>query len=104
MTYHDLAESILRESDQPLAANEIWDLAVKKGLDNKLDGKGKTPWATLAARLYVIVKDNPNSRFKTIGQRPKRFYLQNKTYPNLEMFATGEIDDKERNVSQNTVD
>lgn len=80
MTFHGLAEHILQQVDKPLTANEIWQLSVDQGLDEKLNSKGKTPWATLGARLYVISRDNPDSVFKTIGKRPKRFYLKGKTY------------------------
>jgi hypothetical protein len=80
MTFHELAEYILKQVDKPLTANEIWQLAVDQGIDEKLNSTGKTPWATLGARLYVISRDNPNSAFKTIGKRPKRFYLKNKIY------------------------
>jgi hypothetical protein len=78
MTYHDLAETILRDAETPLTANEIWELATQKGLDANLKGQGQTPWATLAARLYVIVRDQPGGKFATVGKRPKRFYLTNK--------------------------
>ncbi|MBU2947413.1 HTH domain-containing protein [Zobellia uliginosa] len=80
MTYHGLAENILEQNDKPLTANEIWKLAVNQGLDDQLNSSGKTPWATLGSRLYVIARDNPDSPFKTVGKRPKRFYLKNKKY------------------------
>jgi hypothetical protein len=80
MTFHGLAEEILKQVDKPLTANEIWKLAMDKGLDEKLNSSGKTPWATLGARLYVISRDNPDSVFKTVGKRPKRFYLKGKKY------------------------
>lgn len=80
MTFHGLAEHILKQVDKPLTANEIWKLAVEQGLAEELNSTGKTPWATLGARLYVISRDNPESVFKTVGKRPKRFYLKNKTY------------------------
>lgn len=80
MTYHGLAQKILAQNDKPLTANEIWKLAVDEGLDKALNSSGKTPWATLGARMYVIARDNPDAPFKTIGNRPKRFYLKNKHY------------------------
>jgi hypothetical protein len=55
MTFQKLAEEILKLSDEPLTANEIWQKATEIGLDSDLESKGKTPWATLGARLYVIV-------------------------------------------------
>jgi hypothetical protein len=80
MTFHDLAEIILEEADKPLTPNEIWGKAVEKGIDQTLDSKGKNPWATLGAKLYTITRDVPGSKFKAVGQRPKRFFLANKKY------------------------
>lgn len=80
MTFHGLAENILKQVDKPLTANEIWTLAVEKGLDKELNSSGRTPWATLGSRLYVTSRDNPDSVFKTVGKRPKRFYLKGKNY------------------------
>lgn len=80
MTFLALAEYILQQVDKPLTANEIWKLAVDQGLDKKLNSSGKTPWTTLGSRLYVISRDHPDSNFKAVGKRPKRFYLQRKSY------------------------
>lgn len=80
MTFHELAELVLRDSDIPLTISEIWKIAVNKGLDAKLNSKGKTPSATLGARLHVIARDNPEALFRTVGSRPKRFYLSDKDY------------------------
>ncbi len=75
MTFIELAEIVLKEIQIPLKASDIWHEAVKRGYDQKLSSVGKTPGATLAARLYVQVRDNPNSLFKATGNRPKKFYL-----------------------------
>lgn len=100
MTFHALAEIILKESEVPLTSNEIWALAVKKGLDKDLSTKGKTPSATLGARLYVLA-DEPNSAFKSVGKRPKRFILKNKTYKNLQAYEAGDIQDKTEDQTKN---
>ncbi len=63
MSFLELAERILCEEEKSLTANEIWNLAVKKGHDKQLNSKGKTPWATLGAQIYVNTKDNPKSIF-----------------------------------------
>lgn len=94
MTFHALAEIILREADTPLTANEIWERAIAKGLDQKLSSKGKTPWATLGAQLYVRAKENAGSIFKTVGKRPKRFYLKDKVYQNFEAFESGKVEEE----------
>ncbi|MCS6917602.1 MAG: HTH domain-containing protein [Chitinophagales bacterium] len=76
MTFLDLASRVLDEAKRPLTAREIWFLAAQKGYDLQLRSAGKTPWNTLAAQLYVDVRDNPESPFTTTGSRPKRFYLR----------------------------
>lgn len=37
---------------------------------------GKTPWATIAAQLYVSVRDKKDTPFVRIGTRPSRFYFR----------------------------
>lgn len=71
-----LAEKILKDSDYPLAGSDIWSLVEKAGLDKQLPTKGKTPWNSLAAQMYVEVRDNPNSIFGATETRPKRFFLK----------------------------
>lgn len=94
MKFHELAERILILVDKPLTANEIWQLAIEQGLDKELNSAGRTPWATLGARLYVISRDNPDSVFKAIGKRPKRFYLKHKKYSiPLEEYETGNTEE-----------
>ena len=101
MTFHGLAELILEKSETPLSANEIWQRIVNDGLQDKLNSTGKTPWATLGARLYSIVRDQPNGKFATVGTRPKRFYLLNKKYNvDFEEFEQGLIEEE---LIENTV-
>jgi len=76
MTFLELAQSILKEEKKPLTSTEIWNLAVEKGYDKKLNSQGKTPWSTLGAQIYVNSKDNPKSVFAKTDSRPKRFYLK----------------------------
>lgn len=94
LTYHGLAEKVLEQMDRPLTANEIWQEAVNRGLDNHLTSRGKTPWATLGARMYVIVKENPESIFGVVGKRPKRFFLKGKQYANFEEYEIGAVEDE----------
>ncbi|MDI9312293.1 MAG: HTH domain-containing protein [Limnohabitans sp.] len=76
MTFLELAEKVLSEHKRPLTANEIWTLATEKGYGKQLNSEGKTPWATLAAQIYVNAKDNPKSPFAQTDSRPKKFYLK----------------------------
>lgn len=77
ITFLEMAERVLEEEKQPLSASEIWTIAVNKGYDKILSSKGKTPWATLGALIYVDVRDNPSTEFVPLGARPKRFILKN---------------------------
>lgn len=79
MNVYELAKQVIQQMNQPLSSNEIWEKAVELGLDKQLNSKGKTPWATLGARLYTDVRDNPNSIFEPVGKNPKRFGLKNIT-------------------------
>jgi len=78
ITFLQLAEKILKEEDQPLSPNEIWELALVRGYSTLVGSSGKTPWASLGALLYLDVRDNPSSLFQVTGERPKRFYLGNR--------------------------
>ncbi|KJR43817.1 protein of unknown function DUF511 [Candidatus Magnetoovum chiemensis] len=76
MTFIELAYKIIEEERLPLTPDEIWKSAEQKGYTNQLNSKGKTPWATLGAKLYTEVKDNKDSDLITIGNRPKKFCLK----------------------------
>ena len=76
MTFLELAEKILHEQQKPLNAEEIWILAEEKGYDKIVATKGKTPWATVAAQVYVNIRDKNDSPFAVTENRPKKFYLK----------------------------
>ncbi len=76
ISFIQLAEKILKEEQKPLSPDEIWETAVNKGYDKLVGSKGKTPWQTLGARIYVDIRDNPQSIFCKIETTPKRFYLK----------------------------
>uniref|UniRef100_Q3APV7 HTH HARE-type domain-containing protein n=1 Tax=Chlorobium chlorochromatii (strain CaD3) TaxID=340177 RepID=Q3APV7_CHLCH len=76
ITFLQMAEKVLEEEKQPLTASEIWQIATEKGYDKLVESKGKTPWATLGARIYVEVRDNPSTDFIPLATRPKRFSLK----------------------------
>jgi hypothetical protein len=72
----ELVEKVLKGADRPLSPAEIWATAQDMKLDKGLATKGKTPHITMAAQLYVDVRDNPDSLFASAGSSPKRFYLR----------------------------
>lgn len=87
MNFFDLAKLVIQEANQPLSPIEVWERAVEMGLDKQLNSKGKTPWATLGARLYTDVLNNPESIFEPVGKNPKRFGLRNITLNQTSGFA-----------------
>lgn len=76
MTFLELAETVLREEKRAMTAIEIWNIAASKGYDKQLNSKGKTPWATLGAQIYVSARDDIKSKFTKTDTRPKKFYLE----------------------------
>jgi hypothetical protein len=79
MNFIELAEQVIKTVKLPLTINEIWEKGIELGLDKKLNTKGKTPSATLGARLYIDIRDNENSKFVPVGKRPMRFGMKNIT-------------------------
>jgi len=76
ITFLELAKKILEEKKEPLTSVEIWETVKQKGYDKGLPTKGKTPWRTIDARIYVNIRDNPNSYFIKTGVRPTKFFLK----------------------------
>jgi hypothetical protein len=59
MTFLEAAEEVLRSAKRPLSAREITDIALAAGL---ITTHGKTPEATMTARLYTAPSDVPIRR------------------------------------------
>jgi hypothetical protein len=59
VTFLEAAEEVLRTAKRPLSAREITDLAISRGL---LESAGRTPEATMSARLYEAPSDGPLRR------------------------------------------
>ncbi len=76
MTFLELGKKVLQETKIPMTVNEIWEKGMEKGYDKILGSLGKTPMATLGARMYKHVKNNPNSSLSSVGTRPKKFFLK----------------------------
>jgi len=77
-SFLDLAAEVLQSAEGPMTYQQCWDQARARGLASKVKTKGKTPWQTMGAQLYVGVRDNANSRFLRVGQRPTRFFLKSR--------------------------
>ena len=77
-SFLDLTKDVLEKSTEALTVHEIWEKAKDMGLVSKVGTSGKTPEKTLAARLYVDIRDNEKSIFYQSEKRPAKFYLVSK--------------------------
>lgn len=74
ITFIDFAKIVLAKAEHPLSAADIWAEGVSMGLDKRLPKGGKTPEASLRARLYTAAS-NSDSGIVVTGTRTKRFHL-----------------------------
>lgn len=74
-TLKDLAKKVLEEEKRPLTVEEIWEIAEKREYDKLGNFKGKTPWRTIGAQIYVDMRDNPKSPYVKIDSKPRKFFL-----------------------------
>jgi hypothetical protein len=77
-TVLDYAEDVLKTAKTPMVFQEIWEAGKNSDFAKKLNLTGKTPWNSLGARLFVDVRDNPDSRFVRVGKNPTRFFLKSR--------------------------
>ena len=73
-SFKDYAYEVLLEIKKPLGYKEIWDQGKQLGYDRKLDSKGKTPWESLGAQLYLDIKRS-DTRFYIVSKKPTLFGL-----------------------------
>ncbi|WP_195514055.1 COG2958 family protein [Turicibacter sanguinis] len=78
-SFIDLIIETLTIAKAPLSPTEIWDKAVELNIADKLNSSGKTPWRTLASRIYIDIRDNPDTPFIQVSKRPAKFYLKDLT-------------------------
>ena len=75
-TFKELIIDTLKQAKKPLSPKEIWDLAVALKISDCLASRGKTPWHTIGAKIYMDMKTNVDSPFIQVGTAPTRFYLK----------------------------
>lgn len=76
-TFLDLAYETLKRVQAPLTDKQIWEKSQELGL--QVESVGKTPWKTIGARIYVDIKDNPQTKFVKVGSRPALFFINDTT-------------------------
>lgn len=76
MTYLEIAKKVLQQHGSPLSSRSVWNQAEALGLTLQKMGSGKTPWDTMSSLLFTDTRDNPNSPFTKIEDKPTRFGLK----------------------------
>lgn len=82
-TFCDLAKDTFIAVKKPLSINDVWKAAVELGFAGKVSSSGKTPWQTLGARIYMDIKQNPDTEFIQVSKRPAMFFLESLQGSNL---------------------
>ncbi len=76
-TFLNLCEDVFLQTNKPMTPDGIWAKAIESGLDKQIGSTGKTPTATIGARLYVDIRDNgEESKFVQVSKRPPLFMLR----------------------------
>lgn len=95
-----IAKEILEKEQRPLNPSQMYKIAENLGLAEELNFKGKTPWATFGAYIYMDLKNNPDTIFKKVQERPiliklkkQNFFANDKVVNNSEILS-----DKLRNI------
>lgn len=85
LTGLQLSEKILRETRKAMSSDEMWKYAVEKGYDKQTNIRGKTPWHTIQAQMYVNMQKKPDSVFVKVA--PSTFGLKELTYTEKDFYS-----------------
>ncbi len=75
-TFLDLIEEVLKAEKHDMTLAEIWDVAVEKGLDSKLETKGKTPINTMNSCIRRNIAKGDKAKFVQKSERPTTYNLK----------------------------
>lgn len=97
----DVTKEVLECKNEALNPNQMYHIANEMGLTKELNLNGKTPWASFAARIYMDIKENPNSIFEVVATKPMLIKLKNQVI-NLEaqMEKNSEIKEPKTSYSE----
>ena len=97
----DVTKEVLECKNEALNPNQMYHIANEMGLTKELNLNGKTPWASFAARIYMDIKENPNSIFEVVATKPMLIKLKNQVI-NLEaqMEKNSEIKEPKNSYSE----
>ena len=64
-SFLDAAKTVLRDAGRPMAADQLVDEAIRRGL---VRTNGKTPKASMTARLYTYVLRQPSGEIRKVAE------------------------------------
>ena len=100
-TFNELIRDVLELTKIPMSAEEIWQKAIELEIAQKLGSTGKTPWATIGARLYTNIKEKmEHSEYIQVSKRPTKFTLRS-LYTNqaqIEQIVQQQVQKSEENI------
>ena len=70
MTALEVAKKVLEIKKQPLNPNRIYKIADELDLTKELNLSGKMPQDSFSAQIYSDLKENDNSIFEKISEKP----------------------------------
>lgn len=95
----DVTKEVLECKNKALNPNQMYHIANEMGLTKELNLNGKTPWASFAARIYMDIKENPNSIFEVVATKPMLIKLKNQDI-NLKIQTQNEIKEPKNSYSE----
>ena len=97
----EVAKELLELKKEALNPIKMYHIANEMGLTKELNLNGKTPWQSFAARIYMDIKENPNSIFEVVATKPMLIKLKNQVI-NLEaqMEKNSEIKESKTSYSE----
>lgn len=97
----EVAKELLELKKEALNPIKMYHIANEMGLTKELNLNGKTPWQSFAARIYMDIKENPNSIFEVVATKPMLIKLKNQVI-NLEaqMEKNSEIKEPKTSYSE----
>ncbi|WP_086249161.1 HTH domain-containing protein [Campylobacter vicugnae] len=95
----DVTKEVLECKNEALNPNQMYHIANEMGLTKELNLNGKTPWASFAARIYMDIKENPNSIFEVVATKPMLIKLKNQVI-NLKTQTQNEIKEPKNSYSE----
>lgn len=98
-TIIDVAKEVLERKKEALNPIKMYHIANEMGLTKELNLNGKTPWKSFVARIYMDIKENPNSIFEVVATKPMLIKLKNQDI-NLKVQTQNEIKESKTSYSE----